>query len=391
MIEIFAILLQLLFFLLIFSFPFNPSNLNKILLPDKYYFGIFDALLINGVLILNFLIICSFLNFNMKHLFYILIILSIFFIILNFNNWSKYLIKEKIYVIFFLIICISIFFNLSNSLKFEWDGIAHWFFKTKLFFDGHNIENIKDLPAPMYPHLGPYLWAFFWKNSIVQYEYLGRLIYIFIYILSIFSIGCSLFKEKNFSNLFVLPIILFLIILSYDEYLFGGYQEYLLFSFIALMSKLILNIIDNNSSSIKQLLILILAGNLLIYFKDEGIIYLIIILLSFQFYLKKNLQKFMLIFSLMITISLQFYLEKNIIQVYGFQEAININFDKILNINFLITNSLLIFKYMIISSLKYPLWIIIFISIYILMKGRFEKKKMYLLFYVMLGTFGFYY
>ena len=95
MIEIFAILLQLLFFLLIFSFPFNPSNLNKILLPDKYYFGIFDALLINGVLILNFLIICSFLNFNMKHLFYILIILSIFFIILNFNNWSKYLIKEK--------------------------------------------------------------------------------------------------------------------------------------------------------------------------------------------------------------------------------------------------------------------------------------------------------
>ena len=136
----------------------------------------------------------------------------------------------------------------------------------------------------MYPHLGTYLWAFFGKNSILEYEYLGRLIYPFIYILSIFSICCSVSNNKNFNKLLLLPIILFMVILTYDEYLFGGYQEYLLFSLIALMSKLILNMIDNNLPSFKQLFILIFTGNLLIYCKDEGLIYLVIIFLIFQFF-----------------------------------------------------------------------------------------------------------
>ena len=125
--------------------------------------------------------------------------------------------------------------------------------------------------------------GFFWKNSIIEYEYLGRLIYIFIYLLAIFSICCSVFNYRNLNNFLSFPIILFFIILTYDEYLFGGYQEYLLFSFITFISKLILNIIDNNSSSIKQLFILVLTGNLLIYFKDEGIFYLLIIFLFSNF------------------------------------------------------------------------------------------------------------
>ena len=391
MIEISAIVLQLLFFLIIFSFPLNPIILNKIIKSDKYFFGTFDTLLINGVFLLNFLIICSFLNFNLKYLFFILITLSILTYAFNYKKWMQYLIKEKKNLIFFLIVCLCIFVSLSNSLKFEWDGIAHWFFKTKLFYDGHPVENIKNLPAPMYPHLGPYIWAFFWKNSIIQYEYLGRLIYVFIYILSIFSMGCSFFKDKNNFNLFLFPIILFLIILTYDEYLFGGYQEYLLFSFIALMSKLMLSTIENNESSIEQLFILIFTGNLLIYFKDEGLIYLIIIFVIFQFFLRNNSQKVLLILSLIVSISIQFFLEKNIIQVHGFQESININFDKILNIKFLITNSVLIIKYMIISLLKYPLWIITFISAYFLIKQKFDKKNITLLFFIILAIFGFYY
>ena len=392
MIEIFAIVSQLLFFLLIFSFPLNPVILNKILSPKNYYFGVFDTLLINSVFILNFLIICSYFNFELKHIFYTSIFLSILINIFNFNKWKKYLIKEKINIIFFLTLCLCIFFSLANNLKFEWDGIAHWFFKTKLFYDGHGIENIKDLPAPMYPHLGTYLWAFFWKNSIVQYEYLGRLIYIFIYILSIFSISSSILKDKNFNILFLLPIILILTILTYDEYLFGGYQEYLLFSFIALISKLILNILDNDSTSIKQLMILIFTGNLLIYFKDEGAIYLIIIFFIFQFFLKQNIQKTILIISLIISITIQFILEKNIIQVYGFQEkTININFDYILNLGFLMTNSILISKYIIISMLKYPLWIVIFLSIYLLIKEKFNQRTISFILLMLLAIFGFYY
>ncbi len=390
MIEITAIILQLLFFILIFSFPLNPVILNNILKPKKYFFGVFDTLLINAVFLLNFLIIGSYLNFDLNILFYLLIGFSVIINIFFFNNWLKYLVKEKIIIVFFLIICICLFFNLSNFLKFEWDGIAHWFFKTKLFYDGHTIDNIKNLPAPMYPHLGPYLWAFFWKNSIVEYEYLGRLIYIFIYVLSIFSISCSFFKDKQYYDFFLLPIILFFILLTYDEYLFGGYQEYLLFSFITLISKLILNIIDNNSPSFSQLLILLFAGNLLIYFKDEGLIYLIIIFFIFQFFLKQKKQKIALISLVTIAILIQFFLEKNIIQVYGFQEPIKIDFDHILNINFLINNSILIFKYIVISFLKYPLWIITFLSTYILIKEKFDQK-LRLLLMIILCILGFYY
>ena len=391
MIEVAAVFLQLIIFLLVFSFPFNPVILNKILDSKIYFIGIFDTLLINAVVILNFLIIASFLNLESRYVFYILIITSIFFNIFSFKKWFEYLASESLFIIFFLILCICIFFSLSNSLKFEWDGIAHWFFKTKLFYDGHAIENIKDLPAPMYPHLGTYLWAFFWKNSILEYEYLGRLIYPFIYILSIFSICCSVSNNKNFNKLLLLPIILFMVILTYDEYLFGGYQEYLLFSLIALMSKLILNMIDNNLPSFKQLFILIFTGNLLIYCKDEGLIYLVIIFLIFQFFLKANLNKIVIIFSLIISISIQFYLEKNIIKVYGFQEPIKFDFNTILNVKFLIINSILILKYILISFLKYPLWIIIFVSTYILVKENYSKKKISLLFLLISAIFSFYF
>ena len=70
MIEIVAIFCQLIFFLLIFSFPFNPVVLNKILITKKYFFGVFDTLLINGVIILNLLLICSYLSFDLKYIFY---------------------------------------------------------------------------------------------------------------------------------------------------------------------------------------------------------------------------------------------------------------------------------------------------------------------------------
>ena len=84
--EIIAIVSQLIIFLLIFSFPLNPSLLNKILLPKNYHFGTFDTLLINGVFILNFLLLCSFLNLELKNIFYTLIFISIFINIFNFNK-----------------------------------------------------------------------------------------------------------------------------------------------------------------------------------------------------------------------------------------------------------------------------------------------------------------
>ena len=59
MTEVIAIITQFIIFSLIFSFPFNPVTLSNIFNSKKYYFGIFDTLLINAVLICNLLIITS--------------------------------------------------------------------------------------------------------------------------------------------------------------------------------------------------------------------------------------------------------------------------------------------------------------------------------------------
>ena len=84
-----------------------------------------------------------------------------------------------------------------------------------------------------YPHFGTFLWGFFWKNSLLQYEYSGRLIYAFLFVLSIFSI-CDLIKNKN--NLKIITIT-GLILVCFDNFLFKGYQEILIFSFLIFASK----------------------------------------------------------------------------------------------------------------------------------------------------------
>ena len=84
-------------------------------------------------------------------------------------------------------------------------------------------------------------------------------------------------------------------------------------------------------------------------------------------------------------------MEKNIIKVYGFQEPIKFDFNTILNVKFLIINSILILKYILISFLKYPLWIIIFVSTYILVKENYSKKKISLLFLLISAIFSFYF
>ena len=55
---------------------------------------------------------------------------------------------------------------------------------------------------------------------------IGRLYYVFIFVTAIFSLKLN----KNINQSFEAAIILSLIVLlTYDFYLFGGYQEYLIF------------------------------------------------------------------------------------------------------------------------------------------------------------------
>ena len=285
MVELISIIFQFLIFMGMFSFPLSPKTLSLKFNRGNYSFNVFDVFMLNGIIIFNILLFLSFLNFDLQIIFYIFIITFIFFLFLNFKDWLNSIINHKFLFIFFSLICILLFLNLAENLKFEWDGIAHWFFKTKSFYEGYGIENIQNLPASQYPHLGTYIWAFFWKNSLIEYEYLGRFVYIFFFILSIF-VASNLFEIKN--KVIYCLIVILLLVLTYDSYLLGGYQEYLLFSFGVILSKLIINSLNKNQSNYIMALIL-LNGNLLMWFKDEGLFYFIIIISMYTFYQKKNL------------------------------------------------------------------------------------------------------
>ena len=117
--------------------------------------------------------------------------------------------------------------SISSNLKLEWDGAAIWIYRTINFFSGNNFNNLSEIPGVIsYPHLGSYIWAFFWKNSFVNAEYSGRIFYIFCFCLSILLI-VGLLKNKLLNKILLISVSL---IISIDYYLFAGYQEYLIFS-----------------------------------------------------------------------------------------------------------------------------------------------------------------
>ena len=109
MIEIIFIFFQLFVFLCMFSFPFNPKMLNQKLNSGVYYFSIFDTLILNGVIVFNFLLILSFLNLNLIFIFYLLISLSLIFLIFNINSWKYYFKYQKVNIYFLCNMFSSIF------------------------------------------------------------------------------------------------------------------------------------------------------------------------------------------------------------------------------------------------------------------------------------------
>lgn len=383
MVEILNIILQFFIFLLIFSFPFCIYKNKIFLLPNSFLLeGIYLKIGLNLLTHLFAILFISFLNIKLNTYFYLVISLSIIsnFIFLISKDKFEITTNKSIIFVFFILVNIGLFLKISIDLKLEWDALNHWFPKTLLFFEEIKISNLKDLGFSQYPHLGPFVWAFFWKNSFLQYEYFGRLFYVFFYVTSLFSILENSF-EKN--NLFKIIIIFLLTILTYDLFLFGGYQEYLIFSLLLILSKCFFEIRFNSNNSAKNIFFyfyIITIFHVLIWFKDEGIFYYIFIFITFIYFsnLKnKNLLSLFCIFY----IFLQYFLQKFLIGSYGFQAQI-IHEGLIDNFNpkIFINKFLFITKYILISSLKYKLWIINLFSLivlYFFYKDIFLKLKLW--------------
>ena len=391
MTEIFYIYFQLLIFLVIFQFPLNKSILKKMGYIENNYFNI----LIYNILIQSFLyLIISFVALNLQVYFYFQIFIGFIYLIFNFLNFFKDT-KKNIFndismIIIFLLLNLILFTYVALNLKLEWDALAHWLQKAQVFYQNGVYADIKNVSFSYYPHFGTFLWGFFWKNSFLQLEYFGRLILPFLYLSGILFCVSNLFKNKSY--LLKVIILLLILRLSLDYYLFGGYQDYYLFVELLIFSKIFYDYQKQKHTNF-YFILLLLNSALILWTKQEGFFYNIILSLVFFVFCNKNYKiRFLFVFFIFISIFLQIYLKNIFIGSFHFNEKVfHPNLLEYLNISHLFDTFVLISKHIIISSFRYPIWILV---IFILLFSKVINKDDYLinysLFYLIV-FFGFVY
>jgi len=365
MIEILNILLQIFIFLIIFSFPFTERSLNNTLKLKNIKLELIDSHVINIIIFSYLCLIVSFLDIDLKLFFKIYFSITLLFVLLNIKFFYDRIKKNDfIKFVFFFLVILSIFIFIAQNLKLEWDGHV-WISKAIIFLNNEQITNLNNTLHADYPHLGSYLWAFFWSNSFLELEYFGRFFYVYLYITSIFLI----FKNSNINNYYIkIFLILFFILLTFEPYYFGGYQEYLIFSTLIIASRYIYIYNLTYRKNIRLIFLAFLILYINCWFKNEGKVYFIIfssaiIYLADIKYYKKILFTLFVIFLILI----QYFLQNNLVNIAGSIETnYLINFLNNFNdIQLLLIKFFKILLNMIIVFIKHPLWIIIFLSIFI--------------------------
>lgn len=367
MIEIFNIVLSLLVLLIISSSPFSSNFYKKKLSYAQYSF--FDRLSLNFLFNTYILLFISFTNINYSY-FFIFLILSSLIINYFYSNKNYFHFLRDKNNLFFLFANVLIFFYIAADPTLSWDGLENWYFKAQNFFYNYNFFDLKNIPGlDYYPHLGTFLWGFFWKNSLLQYEYLGRFVNIFIFLLSIFSITSLLSKDD-----YLKPIITaLLILLCFDVFLFRGYQEILVFSFFIFISKYFyLFILNKNKFS---LLVCFLFLNILPWLKNEGYIFVFIFTLSLLFLINKIPKKkevLLFIFLSWVLIAIKKFIFFKFLNLNMFHAS---DFKFSLDLYIVASFFLLLAKGFVVAFFKYKIYIFLLISFLFLFKTKNIQKQ----------------
>ena len=301
----------------------------------------------------------------------------------NFINFNKKIIKVNSLIVLFFLLIFLFSVDLANNLKIGWDAQNYWIVKKQIFTNGGDILDLKHTPRDDYPYLGSYLWHMYSKLSFLGYEYFGRMFYIYLFILSIFTIS-QINNLKKIENIIMILLIIFLV---YKINLFNGYQEVLNFSLLILMTKQFYVFFKNKyleKNFYLTLIPLVLVINSLIWIKNEGTVLAMIFLGSI--FLLKNVRfhvKIFLLSSFMFLILGKYFLFDyiglaNEIQKGNYEYFRIQNFFDFINLN----RIFLVFKYILFYSLEvliYPISIII-----LLILINFDKKNPFILFMVSL-------
>jgi hypothetical protein len=347
----------------------------------KYNLNFFDIYPINIILILNIFLILSFFTFNLNYIFFLFLIIGIINILYLYKNHNFN--KNYLFLIFLLFAFIYSI-KIASNLRLEWDAAVLWIFRAMNFYEGFSFWNFKNIHdgSLAYPHLGTYGWALVWKNSFIDYEYTGRIFYILIYLISIFSV----IYKYYFGFLFSVILVFIFTTLTFDLALFSGYQEPLMFSLIIFIFLLGDKINKSNNLNLLHWMC-ILNANLILWIKNEGLAFIILIL--FTLLIDRKMKKriklfFILTFATLIIIKFSifhFYFNENLVGWRGYRF---IKFDEFFSFEIFERLPLLIFQILIVFF-KYPLYLIFILLIsYLILSKKLESKDViYLLFFIL--------
>lgn len=359
MIEYINIIISFFYFLFFFSFFIEKNKSN-----------FFNNQVTSLVYLISLFLIISFFKVNHLFTFAIIIILRIYFLIfINKSNDIIYKIKNNF---LFTLIIFSVFFILSidvvSNTQLGWDAQNYFFEKVINFNEQKSFNDFRNNGAAHYPHLFEYLWSFFWKIHIFNYgqEYLGRIFFIYIYLLSlIYLVNNSVIKES-----FKIYFFLLLVIFSYKDIYFNGNLEILAFSLFVILS-VDLSIIIKEKNYLNQIPRILFTIFCLVWTKNESTVLVFINLIIFYFfypYRKKNILTYLFIPFVSIVLLRLFFNYYYKFEVVDYQFGKTLNFD----LSYLVKGAIVISEELIKGLFKNLILLISFLFIII---NIFSKKK----------------
>jgi len=307
MTEILFIIIQIFYFIFLSLYPINVfHNKEKSFLFLNYSFG--DKLSLNIIIQLNILLILSLFKLSLVNIFYIHLLTGIIYCIYYYLNKKKKLTENFYYILIIFILTFFLSVNLASNLVLGWDSEFRWIVKALNFFQDNKVDNLQLFTDNEYPFLGSLVWGYFWKNSFYEFEYFGRMFYIYYFILSIFSLSEILKIKFIYKICFSVSLVYF----GFKYSNFNGYQDILIFSTICLLSKFFYNYLFVKNKKINfsnfNIIIFLLIFNVLFWIKHEGMVYSFFFLILFIFFsrdLKANINLaiffiFILIFKIIV-------------------------------------------------------------------------------------------
>ena len=243
---------------------------------------------------------------------------------------------------FFILACV-----IANNLNLGWDAKFFYYIKSLFFYEGLHVGDLVNFENnKWHPHLGSYLWAFFWKIPLLDIEYFGRLFYLFIFTFSIYFVCIKINKSTFFC--YILYFLILIIFFQYER--FSGLQEILIFSFLIISSKILYNL--NIRNKFFDIIIILSIANIMMWIKSEGIVYSAIIIVILLF--NKNIQLKEKIYTVLSFIVL-FFLKVLIFKYYNFEvdaQPYNLEYIKFISLNEFLYKIYLITIYLGYYSLK---------------------------------------